>query len=208
VTEPTTTAEAIKRALGITHAPPGEEVRCVVAHPAAGGPCKRIAVPEVYGLPLCKAHGEEAEASALAELDEAIGFYLAAATPAVGSDDVLYAGSALGEALERVLRDRPRFCGAPTDNEGVSEELTTAAYPFAEELLDERTKTWTWDEPTYPYGMHPVDYWNERRWLFLRMMRMVYQWTPRDLLRDLELMCEEAVAQRGFASKLSADGCW
>jgi hypothetical protein len=49
-----------------------EPIACVVRHRDAGGPCRREAIGEVWGLPFCEPHGREAELAAKTEIMETV----------------------------------------------------------------------------------------------------------------------------------------
>ena len=115
---------------------------CHVHHPDAGGPCKRPATTEVYGLHFCEAHGEDVRLGAASQgAHQAWKFFERFRHPHVEG-----VGSAIEReidaALDRIVRGRPS-----------GEEETRAmlrAYPNATEQVREHVLSDNEDEPGLP----------------------------------------------------------
>jgi hypothetical protein len=119
-----------------------QSVPCHVHHPDAGGPCRRPATMEVYGLRFCEIHGENVRLGALSqEGHRAFVFFSRYNNPEVESFGGLI-DVELGNAVARVRNAMPS-----------GEEETRAllrAFPEATEEVREHVLADSEDEPGFP----------------------------------------------------------
>lgn len=171
--------------------------RCIVSHPDAfaeghTGPCGEPATMELWAMPFCPRHGEEAKLAALEEL--------------IGTVDqefqVLYQAESNrhygDQIVMSVLKAAPEHSLTLTDGDAY-EAAARAAYP-PEELagnIDADTLAFDYND----YGMSvPPDWWHDELTLLCRFMRQAY--TQGGLLaKHLEPLRERAAVQRLLADR-------
>jgi hypothetical protein len=166
-----------------------EPIRCVVAHPDAGGQCGQPAVGEVWALPFCEIHGREAELAYMDERNKAVGNKLEALADAENKRHDRDPG--LLEALKAAL--------APPDvDHAIYEKAMADAYP-PDELagnIDPDILAFDYEE----IGSTPYDWWCEARLMVVRFMRQAAVDAP-EILDDLELLRERATVQQLLAGR-------
>jgi hypothetical protein len=168
------------------------EPRCVVSHPDAGGACGEPAVMEVWGLPFCRRHGEEAKLAAFDEMTISL--------------DGIFGGLA---TAERERYDRNISATEMLDDMACSlridtpdlEEAMVAAYPpeELEDATDADTLRFDYTERGLMDG--PYDWWSEAQLLSCRFMRQAHDRGLSGLLKDLEYARERATVQRALAKR-------
>ncbi len=174
------------------YAPPAEgdeHIRCVVAHPVAGGQCERPAVGEVWALPFCEVHGLEAELAYMDERNETVGNKLEVLADAENKRHDR------DEGLLEALKAAPT---PPDVDHTIHEKAMADAYP-PDELIgntDPDILMFDYEES----GSSPFDWWCESRTLVVRFMRQAAKEGP-ELMRDLELLRERATVQQLLAKR-------
>lgn len=173
--------------------------RCCVSHPDAGGPCGEQAAVEVWALPFCGRHGEEAEAAALSELCEDARRGVEAIVE--GERERWRRNSALLHLLRRTARE------AQAEEEATAadhEEAMQRAY--GPDLDPARTHRETLDyTPDAPEIGDPVLWWSETRRALCKAMREAYE-GGLTLAADLEPLREQATAQELLALRAATEG--
>jgi hypothetical protein len=159
---------------------------CVVTYPEA---CGRAAVGEVWSMPFCEAHGNEAHAAARIEAVEDAEGELGALLGSMGES--LIRNPLIREALGilRLSDEAP-----PAHDHG---EVIRAAYILRESDTD--PDTLAFDYSGIPDRDDPYDWWCEAREMAVGFMREAYEVGQPHLLRTLEAMREYATVQQELA---------
>jgi hypothetical protein len=197
--------ESLLRAIGYAEYNPQTPVeerkgapQCVVSHPDSGGVCAEAAVMEVWSLPFCRRHGDEAKLAALDEITMSLdGIFR-------GLADAEQQRYDRNEAAAKMLEEN-----TPTldFDAGELEKAMVAAYP-PEELedgTDADTLRFDYIERGIMDG--PYDWWCDAQLLSCRFMRQAYDRGLSGLLQDLEYARERATVQRVLA-KRNLDRRW
>lgn len=168
-------------------APAGEEdpPTCAVGYP---GPCGRPAVGEVWSLPFCGPHGEEAAAAASLEVREDAEREIEAL---MANEGGLVVRNPL---LRRAMGGIDFLSGAP---ERDHDRALGAAYAPDEALTDPETLAFDYERDFACDGPH--DWWSETRELVVRSMREASEAGLPQLLGGLESLRERATVQQELA---------
>ncbi len=176
----------------------GEESQVCFVGSNPGVACDRPAVMEVYGIPMCEAHGEEAASGALEEiahdLDQEITRFM---NPEVRS---------LGPHLERALH---RGAASLYDNlalpaAGKRDEDLLRAFPLDRDRTDGETLAYVEDPDANSRGRQepPFDAFMHARALVCRHMRLAFEEDADWLVETLEVERAEIAAQTAYALAL------
>ena len=179
----------------------GEAPVCYVGS-KPGVACDRPAVMEVYGIPMCEAHGEEAAAGALeeisydleVELQRPMNPHLPNLSPHFEAA-LRHGFEALGEEI------------ADTDYERRDETLLRA-FPLDRERADAETLAYVEDPDAHGHGTHhpPYDTFMGARLLVCRLMRLAFEEDADWLVGALEVERENAASAGGLRAGPGAGG--
>ena len=176
----------------------GEELesayQCWVGHGKDLEPCKRPSTMAVYGLPMCKEHGEEARNGALEEMhQDAYEFFERFDHPHVPELDNPFVRSALS-------RWELAIPGGLEYSEEQTDELLLAAFPFREDRVLPETA----GEIADPLmGQDPpYDSWRGHRYEMHGLMRHAYRLGLTYVVEYLEQEREVCAAQCAYALAL------
>ena len=158
---------------------------CVVTYP---DPCGRAAVGEVWSLPFCEAHGNEAHAAARLEAYEDAERELDRLRGGIEGEHAVR-NPLVYEALKGITLPH-----APSPDHG---EAIRAAYLLREEDTD--PDTLAFDYSGIPDRDGPYDWWCEAREMVVGFMREAYEAGQPTLLRTLEPIREHATVQQELA---------
>lgn len=166
---------------------------CVVTYP---DPCGRAAVGEVWSMPFCEAHGEEAALAARIEAHEDAEREFQALINAEG--ERITRNFLIIAALRELRVPGP---GADLDAHKAHDRAILAAYPLdyaAEEALTDRgTLAFDYADP----DAGPHDWWCEAREMVVGWMRVAYEAGQSPLLAALEPIRERATVQQELARR-------
>lgn len=157
--------------------------------------CPEPAAVEVYGVPLCEAHGAESAAGLAEELYGDAAYYLDRLdNPSVPPMDNRAAAWACRQASS-MLEGRANVASYSGD------EALVRAWPFSEELADPETLaySWTGDAAERSNFGPPEDWYREPRLLLHKLMRLAYEGGPTAIVEMLEREREATAAQLAYA---------
>ncbi|MDP9486458.1 MAG: hypothetical protein M3Q49_11880 [Actinomycetota bacterium] len=160
---------------------------CVVTYPER---CGWVAEGEVWGLPFCRTHGEEAVLAAKIEAHEDAEREFQALTNAEG--ERITRNFLIIAALREL---RVPGGGADLETHEAHDHAILAAYPLDESLTDPDTLAFDYGEP----DAGPHDWWCEARETVVRWMREAYEAGQSPLLDALEPIRERATVQQELA---------
>ena len=176
----------------------GQESQVCFVGSKPGVACDRPAVMEVYGIPMCEAHGEEAAAGALeeisydleVELQRPMNPHLPNLSPHFEAA-LRHGFEALGEEI------------ADTDYERRDETLLRA-FPLDRERADAETLAYVEEADAHGHGTHhpPYDTFMGARLLVCRLMRLAFEKDADWLVGALEVERENAARQAAYALAL------
>ena len=176
----------------------GEPPACFAGR-RPGESCDGPAVMEVYGLTMCREHGEEAASGALAEIAHDLERELERPmNTEVGG---------LSPHLERALRHGFRSLPAEAYDHGREDAALLAAFPLRRELVDAETLNYAADpeaarkDPRLP----PYDAFMSSRLLVCRHMRLAFEEEADWLVEMLEAERESVAAQAAYALALDRE---
>ena len=159
--------------------------------------CERPAVMEVYGLPLCEAHGEEAAAGALEEIAHDLDQELQRPM----NDHVRALSPHIEAALRRGLADLTPSSVADYKR---ADARLLAAFPLDRSRTDGETLAYVKDPDAHGRGSHdpPFDSFQSARMLIHRHMRLAFEEGASWLVEALEEERESVAAQAAYALAL------
>lgn len=165
-----------------------------------GEGCERPSVMEVYGLPMCREHGEEAASAALAELGHHVEQELERPLNAHVR--------ALSPELEHALRSAgERIAEVQRVAEEVSERTLLAAFPLDRERVSGHTNAYLggWDDRS---GETPLDMFMHHRHEACYFMHVAFEKDTDWLVEMLERERAQAAEQAAYALALEREaGC-
>ena len=162
---------------------------CSVTYPKC---CGWIAEGEVWALPFCRAHGEEAAQAAKIEVHEDAGRELGALLTNTDGERFVQ-NPLLRKALGKI-----EIPGGD-DTSGEHEEAIAAAYAPDDSLLD--SETLAFDYADEDRTLIPYDWWCEARELVVKWMREAHEAGQSPLLDALEPIRERASVQQVLAAR-------
>jgi hypothetical protein len=182
--------------VGMEIDPKGEGLPCCVGERADIPMCEGTAVMEVYGIPMCEPHGEEAAEGALEELyhdarqdlERPLNSHLQPLNPE--------AVRALEEAARDLERERPAL-----DMYAVLER----AFPLERSRVDGETLAQIECPAEYRDYELPSDTYLHYRLITCRLMRLAYEDGAQYLVEALEPYRVESAEQAAFALALERE---
>lgn len=176
----------------------GKESQVCFAGSRPGVLCDRPAVMEVYGIPMCEAHGEEAALGAMAEIafDLEVGLqrpmnpHLPPLSP--------HLQAALRRGFEATLE------GPASVDDRRREEALLAAFPLDRTRVDAETLAYVEDPDANGRGTHepPLETFLSAELLVCRLMRLAFEERAAWLVEALEVERESAARQAAYVLAL------
>ena len=158
--------------------------------------CPESAALEVYGIPLCEAHGAESAAGLAEELYGDAADYLARPdNPSVRPMDNRATAWACREAAS-MLEGRENAASYAGD------EALARAWPFSEELTDPETLAYPWARDSFAPERDsgpPEEWYRGPRLLLHKLMRLAHEDGATAIVEMLEREREATAAQLAYA---------
>ncbi len=164
-----------------------------------GEVCARPAVMEVYGIPMCGVHGEEAAAGALAEIAYDLEQELQRPMNPYVRDLSPHLEHALGLGFDALPKG--------TDAEEREDALLLEAFPLDRDRADVESVAYAKDPDANGRGRKdsPCDAFMHARMLLCRHMRLAFEEGAHWLVETLEAEREAAAAQASYALALEIE---
>lgn len=177
----------------------GEESQVCFAGSRPGETCDRPAVMEVYGVPMCEAHGEEAASGAFHEIANDLGQEL----QRLMNPEVRALSPHLEAALQRGFEVLPEEAGAYERDE----KALLFAFPLDRGRVDAETLAYAEDPDANGRGRQgsPHDDFMHARLLICRHLRLAFEADADWLVETLEMEREEIAAQTAYALALGRE---
>lgn len=150
--------------------------------------CERSAGMEVYGLPMCEAHGEEAASGALEEMHNDLDNELLR----LDNGECRSLSPHLAAALYRGMDSLPE---PESDRD---DDLLVAAWPLERERVDVTTTGYLEDPDARRSGPGPYDSFLSARHLVCRLMRLAFEQDADWMVEVLEKERESVAAQVSY----------
>lgn len=166
----------------------GEAPPCFVHTPDH---CERPSTMEVYGLPMCEAHGEECASLAMEEVAHDLENELMRPLNDTVRGVSPHIEAALRAALEGIEHDH-----------GPADAALLRAFPLVESKVCMGTRRYLEDPDAFRNGLPPFDMHMESRMLIHRLMRLAFEADADWLVQVLEGERETSAAQAAYALAL------